>query len=228
MSVRGDRTASRAGAGRSDRGDVAKATGKRQAGRLRIIAGEFRGRTIRYHGSAFTRPMKDSVRENLFNIVGPALRGATCFDLFSGTGAIALESLSRGASSAVAVDASKLATRTIRDSAESLGVGPRLRVMTGDAFRLGERLLAPPPDDTPWAVFLCPPYRMWEDPEDFESLCHLIRITLGRAAPGSVLVAEMPKRFDAGRLPSGPWDLREYGETRLAIIEPASRCGWCP
>ena len=65
---------------------------------LRIIGGDMRGRTVHYHGAAFTRPMKDSVRESLFNIVGIATKGAICFDLFAGTGALAFEALSRGAS----------------------------------------------------------------------------------------------------------------------------------
>lgn len=201
---------------------------KSHPGKLRIIGGEFRGRTIRYHGSTFTRPMKDSIRENLFNLLGPAIRGTICYDLFAGTGAIAFEALSRGAVSAVAVETSRHAVRYIRQSAETLGVERRLRVLTGDAFRLSERLLSPPIDDTPWVVFLCPPYRMWEDPEDLESLRHIIRLTLDRAPPGSMLAAEMQKRFDPQRLPAGEWDLREYGDTRLAIIEPALRCGMEP
>ncbi len=169
--------------------------------------------------------MKDSVRENLFNILGPAIRGTICYDLFAGTGAIALESLSRGASSAIAVESSKQAVRFIRESAESLGAERRLRVLTGNTFRLSDRLLAPPSDDTPWVVFLCPPYRMWEDPDDLQGLCRIIQITLDRAPPGSLLVAETEKRFDCSRLPPGDWDVREYGDTRLAIIEPATRCG---
>lgn len=198
---------------------------KAHVGKLRIIGGDFRGRTIRYHGSTFTRPMKDSVRENLFNILGPAIRGTVCFDLFAGTGAIAFESLSRGASTAVAVETSRHAARYIRESAEKLGVERRFRLLTGDAFRLGDRLLGPPREDTPWSVFLCPPYRMWDDPEDLESLRRLIRLTFEHAPPGSLLVAETEKRFDPELLPAGEWDLREYGDTRLAIAEPPQRCG---
>ena len=63
-----------------------------------------RGRTVVYHGAEFTRPMKDSVRESLFNIIGPRIKGSAVVDLFAGTGAVAFESLSRGASSASAIE----------------------------------------------------------------------------------------------------------------------------
>ena len=182
-----------------------------------------RGRTILYHGAEFTRPMKDNIRENLFNILGRAVRGAICFDFFAGTGALAFESLSRGASSVVMVEQNRNAVRYINQTAETLDVVSRVRVITGDAFRLAGQLLAPPQDDTPWIVFLCPPYVLWQN--SLEDLNRMIQLTLNNAPPGSVLVAETEQSFAADRLPAGDWDLREYGGTRLAFIEPAMRCG---
>lgn len=156
-------------------------TKKLVAGKLRIIGGDLGGRTLRYHGAAYTRPMKDSVRENLFNILGTAVRGTTCFDLYSGTGALSFEALSRGADSAVAVECSRHAVRFLRESARQLGVEHRMRILTGDAHRLAGRLLASPADDRPWLVFLCPPYRMWEDEEDFGELKSMIRLAVAHA-----------------------------------------------
>ena len=190
---------------------------------LRIIGGDMRGRTVHYHGAAFTRPMKDSVRESLFNIVGLATKGAICFDLFAGTGALAFEALSRGASKAIAIEQSRTAARHIRETAESLGVTERLTILTGDAFRWSLRLLAPPETDTPWIVLLSPPYVMWE--ENLEELNNIIRMTLENAPPGSILVGEMDKFFDPAKLLPGDWDLRRYGNTQLAIIEAANCCG---
>ena len=184
-----------------------------------------RGRGVTYHGGEFTRPMKDSVRENLFNILGKMPKGAIAFDLFAGTAALAFEAISRGATSAVAVEQSRHAVRYIRRSAEHLGVENRLRVLVGDTFRLAGRLLQPPTDDTPWLVFLCPPYRMWEDEEDLAQLNAIIRTCLEHAPPGSVVVVETEKKFDVAKLPAGDWDFREYGITRLGFLEPAMRCG---
>ena len=66
-------------------------------------------------------------------------------------------------------------------------------------------------------------YALWH--ESLDRLCGIIRRVLDSAPPGSVLVAETEKSFAADRLPAGDWDLREYGGTRLAFIEPAMRCG---
>ena len=191
--------------------------------KLRVIGGQMRGRIIHYHGEEFTRPMKDNIRENLFNILGKSVKGAICFDLFAGTGAMAFESLSRGAVSAVLVEQNRQAVKFINKTADTLDLESRLRLVTGDTFRLAANLLEPPQDDTPWIVFLCPPYILWE--ESLESLNRIIQLTLDNAPPGSVLIAETEKKFDATKLPPGEWDLREYGGTRLAFIEPAMKCG---
>lgn len=191
--------------------------------KLRVIGGDMRGRIIHYHGEEFTRPMKDNIRENLFNILGKAVKGAICFDMFAGTGAMGFESLSRGAVSAVLVEQNRQAVKFIKKTADTLDIESRLRVVTGDTFRLAGNLLEPPQDDTPWIVFLCPPYVLWE--ESLDSLNRIIQLTLDNAPPGSVLVAETEKKFDADKLPPGEWDFREYGGTRLAFIEPAMKCG---
>lgn len=196
---------------------------KAQIAKLRIIGGQMRGRTIQYHGAEFTRPMKDNIRENLFNILGPAVRNTICYDLFSGTGALAFESISRGASKAVAVEQSRHAVGFIRKTAEQLDISDRFQVLQGNAFRLSSELLGPPDQDTPWIVFLSPPYALWN--ESLPQLITIINSVLQHGPPGSVLVAETDKQFDTANLPPGDWDIRQYGGTRLAFIEPVMRCG---
>ena len=196
---------------------------KPRPAKLRIIGGQMRGRTVHYHGADFTRPMKDNVRENLFNILGPAIRGTLCFDLFSGTGALAFESISRGAQSVVAIEQSRPACKAIQKTANELGVDNQVRVLAGDALRLSSEILTLPEDDTPWIVFLCPPYVLWTD--SLEQMSGIIRRFLQHAPLGSVLVAETDRPFDMSLLPKGDWDIREYGNVRLAFIQPAMRCG---
>src|SRR5687767_11185885 len=72
--------------------------------RLRIIGGRFRGRLLAYSGDERTRPMKDRVREAVFNLVGPDVKEKLAIDLFAGTGALGLEALSRGAAEAVLLE----------------------------------------------------------------------------------------------------------------------------
>ena len=64
---------------------------------LRIVGGKLRGRPLAYSGDQRTRPMKDRVREAVFNLLGPAVVGSHAIDLFAGTGALGLEAISRGA-----------------------------------------------------------------------------------------------------------------------------------
>ena len=181
------------------------------------------GRIIHYHGESFTRPMKDNIRENLFNIIGPAVKGTLCFDLFAGTGALAFEALSRGADQCVVIERSRKAISYIEKTASEFGCQSRLQVHFGDAFRLGPELMGPPDVETPWVVFLCPPYALWT--ESTESLNRLIRSFMSHAPPGSHLVAETEKSFDHAKLFQGKWDLREYGAIRLGFLEPEMRCG---
>ncbi|WP_146537497.1 RsmD family RNA methyltransferase [Rubripirellula reticaptiva] len=191
--------------------------------KLRIIGGTMRGRTVIYHGEDFTRPMKDNIRENAFNILLKAAKGAICFDLFAGTGAMTFESLSRGASRAVAVELNRRAVRYIRETADSLDVTDKIVVVSADTFRVAGQLLGPPADDTPWIVFLCPPYILWH--ERLEDLNAIIRTVQLNAPPGSVLMVETEKTFDQDLLPPGDWDRRTYGGTTLGFIEPAQVCG---
>jgi len=167
--------------------------------------------------------MKDNIRENLFNIIGPRIRGAWCFDLFAGTGVLAIESISRGVSAAVAVEQHHQAAKLIQQAAETLGIAERLDVITGDSLRLFASLLAPPPDDTPWCVLLCPPYAMWS--ERLGELNRVIVQAIENAPPGSLVVAETEKGFDVANLPAAEWDVRCYGNTQLALTEPAMVCG---
>lgn len=182
-----------------------------------------RGRTVIYHGELFTRPMKDNIRENVFNILNHACKGAVCYDLFAGTGALGFEAISRGATSSVLVEQNRRAVFYIEQTMESLKLEDKVRVITADTFRVASEMLGPPADETPWIVFLCPPYVLWE--ESLEELSAIIRQVQVNAPPGSVLMVETEKSFDQDRLPAGDWDRRTYGGTTLGFLEPAQVCG---
>ena len=95
---------------------------------MRIVAGEFRGRRLVAPSGSGTRPTSDRVRESLFSIVGP-VDGDVVLDVFAGTGALAMEALSRGASSAVAIERDRSAVRALRTNVDALDLGDRLRVV---------------------------------------------------------------------------------------------------
>jgi 16S rRNA (guanine966-N2)-methyltransferase len=100
---------------------------------LRVVAGELKGRRLASppRRSADVRPTSDRAREALFAILGD-VSGARVLDLFAGTGALAIEALSRGAASAVLVDSdSRLARRNV----EGLGLSDRCEFVRSDAQR---------------------------------------------------------------------------------------------
>jgi len=123
---------------------------------MRVIAGELGGRRLIAPPGRGTRPTSDRVKEALFSIIGP-VDGARVLDLFAGSGALAIEALSRGAAAATCVDDDRAAAEAMRANAGVLGLGDRLRVVhrgwrgalaqaaeAGEAYDL---LLADPPYD---------------------------------------------------------------------------------
>ncbi|HVF64511.1 MAG TPA: 16S rRNA (guanine(966)-N(2))-methyltransferase RsmD [Casimicrobiaceae bacterium] len=104
----------------------------RRANTVRIIGGRCRGRVIRFPPTHGLRPTPDRVRETLFNWLGQDLSGRTTLELFAGSGALSLESLSRGASLAVAVDADGDAVRALQENVALLGMS-RLEAHRADA-----------------------------------------------------------------------------------------------
>jgi hypothetical protein len=86
-------------------------------GKVRIIAGEYRGRRIPVAQKADLRPTPDRVRETLFNWLGQWLDGLACLDLFAGSGALGFEAASRGAARVVMVESDGEACKSLQDSA---------------------------------------------------------------------------------------------------------------
>lgn len=91
---------------------------------MRITGGKFKGRIL-LKGSEGTRPLRDSLRKSIFDILGE-LRGADVLDLFAGTGSFGIEALSRGAGKVVFVDSSLLAIKTVKMNLNKLGVEGRI------------------------------------------------------------------------------------------------------
>ena len=108
--------------------------------RMRIIAGRFRGRRLSAPVGEDTRPTSDRVRESVFSsltsLLGPDLGGGAVLDAFSGSGALALEALSRGCRSATAIESDHKALAAIRANAEALDATGQLRLVAGDVFAL--------------------------------------------------------------------------------------------
>ncbi len=126
---------------------------------LRIVGGQFRGRRLEYGGDPRVRPMKDRVREAVFNLLGNTVRGKHALDLFAGTGALGLEALSRGAIRATLIEQHYPTAEVLRRNIATLGVEPQCEVITGNVFRRARWQHAL--SATPWLVFSSPPYAFY-------------------------------------------------------------------
>jgi len=191
---------------------------------LRIIGGQFRGRKLQYSGDIRTRPMKDRLREAVFNLVGTIIRDKHVVDLFGGTGALALEALSRGAARATVVEQHYPTAAIIRQNADALGVEQRVEVIPGNTFLWWKKEVVALskdasilPTETPWAVFCSPPYAFFVDRKD--DMLELIAGMLQWAPAESVFVVESDARFDFNTLPQPEaWDVRTYEPAVVGVL----------
>jgi 16S rRNA (guanine966-N2)-methyltransferase len=120
--------------------------------RVRIIAGKWRSRIVKFPAAAQLRPTPDRVRETLFNWLGQRLDGLACLDLFAGSGALGFEAMSRGAVRVVMVERDRTVAAGLRDSARALGADG-VDVVESDALAFLERSI-----ERFDVVFLDPPY----------------------------------------------------------------------
>lgn len=127
-------------------------------GTVRIVGGDFRGRTLKAPRSDAIRPTTDRTRESLFNILAHgypgAVEGRRMLDLFAGTGAVGLEALSRGAQAAIFVEQSIEGRALIQANVEALGLQGRTKIFRRDAAAMGQCQRLQPFD----LVFADPPY----------------------------------------------------------------------
>ena len=187
---------------------------------MRIIAGRHRGRRLAAPDSRAVRPMTDRTREALFNVLahggwgedgGNPVVDAVVLDAFCGTGALALESLSRGAAEAWLLDLSKGSLALARQNIAAMGEGERTHLLLADSTR-------PPPGRTRATLaFIAPPYGRDLAPPAINALA-----TKGWLAPDAVIVVELavPDPFEP---PEGctVLDDRRYGGTRLVFLRSA-------
>jgi len=184
---------------------------------LRIVSGEFRGKTLIAPPGQATRPTSDRARESIFNILEHApwsdgVRDKRAIDLFAGSGALGFEALSRGAVFCLFVETDEAARGAIRDNVDALGLFGRTRVHRRDATDLGQR----PGADGPVfeLAFLDPPYARGLGETALAKLAEG-----GWLAPGAMIV------FERGASEPGfsvegfePLDVRDYGAARVHFL----------
>ena len=182
---------------------------------MRIVGGRLRGRVLLAPSSRAIRPTSERLRESIFDILQhrypDQLAGARVVDLFAGSGALAIEALSRGARFALMVDNGVEARALLRANVEAMGLGGVTRIWRADATRLGSA-----PAAGPFALaFLDPPYDQGLAGPALAAL-----VAGGWLEPGAICVVEDAARADIAA-PEGLAlaDERTYGDTRVLFFE---------
>ena len=182
---------------------------------MRIIAGEAKGHALYAPQGTETRPTSDKIRGSLFNIIGSRVTDARVLDLFGGTGALALEALSRGAESAAVADSARAAQQAIDRNGRSVLKSEydyRLNLLRQD-YRSAIAALEGQIFDL---VFLDPPYHMADAYGDALSRLYAADML----APGCLIILErrkgtqvlLPEAFNV-------FDTRLYGDTAVDFVE---------
>ena len=169
--------------------------------RVRIVGGAWRSRLLEVAAVPGLRPTPDRVRETLFNWLMPVLPGASVLDLFSGTGALGLEAVSRGAARAVLVERDAALAQALRDVSARLSAQDQVEVVQAEAVGWLQRQTAGSFD----LAFVDPPFgaELWQ-PALAALLPHL--------APSAWLYLESPLEITPSLPPD--WALHREGRTR--------------
>jgi 16S rRNA (guanine966-N2)-methyltransferase len=184
---------------------------------VRIVAGSARGVRLAPVPPG-VRPVSDAAREGLFSSIAEHVPGARVLDLYAGTGAMAIEALSRGAEHAVLVDRDRITVRTIRENLGRAKVGDRAEVVTSDVLSFVRS------HDNRGAasdlVFADPPYAIGE--AELEAV--LAALGSGGPAEGPRrVVLTRPKKSSTLVIPVH-WRLARrltYGDTLVLIFQEA-------
>lgn len=190
---------------------------------MRIIAGEFRGRTLLAPSSQVTRPVTDRVKQSVFDILTPLIPDAVVYDCFAGTGSMGLECLSRGATHVTFFEADRGAGERLRKNIQTLKVEDRSTVVTANLFRW---FADPKSHGRASLVFLDPPYRFLREKPD--ALRSMAADLAGRHLAAGATVIFRHDSADALDLPPlVRSDVREYGSMTVEFLSghASSRCG---
>jgi 16S rRNA (guanine(966)-N(2))-methyltransferase RsmD len=155
---------------------------------MRVIAGEFRSRQLQSLPGLDVRPTSDRLRETLFNILAPRIKGSVFVDAYAGTGAVGIEAISRGAKQAVFIERNRQAIETIQANLKALGIRGAGRIIKGPAALHLASIKAD-------IVFLDPPYPL-------ETEYQAAMDVLAANPPSLVIVQHavrfaLPEKFDS-------------------------------
>ena len=181
---------------------------------MRIIGGKYRSRVLAEFPGEDVRPTSDRVRESLFNILSLKIYGARVLDLFSGSGALGIESLSRGAKEIVFNDYSKDSIAILKKNLTVLKIqeGSEAKISRGDYLACLQVQIVPFD-----LIFIDPPYRF-----DYGKKALEVISERGLLTKDGIAVYERDRPFDGEVAGLEKYDERKYGKTWLTFFKRSS------
>lgn len=181
---------------------------------MRIIAGRFKGRKLAHFKADHIRPTTDRIKESVFNKLQGYVEDAKVLDLFSGTGNLTCESVSRGAAKVVAVELSRKSIAIIRENLDLLDISDNVEIVNDDVLKFLKRYQGEPFD----LIFADPPFT--------EKLADAVLTEVGSSGvmgPETLLVIESSSHEKVAETYVGleRADSRDYGDKRVSIWKKA-------
>lgn len=189
---------------------------------MRVIAGSARSLRLKTLDGMDTRPTTDRIKETLFNIIGPTVYDSVFLDLFSGSGGIGIEALSRGAREAVFVEKNPKAMQCIKENLKFTRLSPKAVTFTSDVMEALYRLEGEKAFDI---IFMDPPYNCGYERKVLEYLSESRLVY-----EDTMIIAEASKETDFSYLTDLGFDvIREkiYKTNKHVFIEKAGKEGIC-
>lgn len=181
---------------------------------MRVIAGEYGSRRLKAVPGQNTRPTTDKIKESMFNLIGGYFTGGACLDLYAGSGALAIEAVSRGMDYAVLCEKYRPALEVIQQNVDMTREEDKFIVLKGDNHKALQKYALSKKAETFSLVFLDPPYHKQQIEKDILWLLELNMID-----SESVIVCEsdstleLPKEIKGFELVK----VKDYGTTRIHI-----------
>ena len=169
---------------------------------MRVIAGSAKHLMLKTIEGLDTRPTTDRIKETLFNMIQADIPGCRFLDLFSGSGAIGIEALSRGAREAVLVESNPQAADCIRENLKKTNLSDRALLMQADVFQALGRLSGKGAFDI---IFMDPPYQ-----HDLEKQVLQVLKDTDLADEYTIIITEASLQTDFSYLESFGYQMKKY------------------
>jgi 16S rRNA (guanine966-N2)-methyltransferase len=181
---------------------------------MRVISGEYRGRKLKALDGNNTRPTTDKVKESIFNIIGPYFDGGLALDLYSGSGALAIEAVSRGIEKSICIEKNFAAIKIMKENIAVTKEPEKFDIRKMDANQALNQLSKEQIEFD--LVLMDPPYAKQEIAKQLKEMQQLSLLS-----SNAVIVCETDKTVD---LPAEINDLKKkketlYGITKVSIYQ---------